>query len=160
MAPHHKTIVIPKEKAVFRMDGNGIWHNEHGRFEHPKIISHFNRSIQKDNQGYFLSQMIDDQREEKVYFPYEETAVFAVDVRSKDTGNEGETIVLVLNTTDRFPLDPSTLFIRNDSLYIDAPDHLIKFSQQALAKMVRRLEDTDQGLALKMGGTETLIPQR
>ena len=51
-----KTIVIPKENAVFRMDGNGIWHNEHGRFEHPKIINHFNRSIQKDEQGYFLSQ--------------------------------------------------------------------------------------------------------
>ncbi len=58
------------------MDANGIWHNEHGRFEHPKIINHFNRSIQKDDLGYFLSQMIDEAKEEKVYFPYEETAVF------------------------------------------------------------------------------------
>ncbi len=154
MAPQHQTIVIPKEKAVFYMDGNGIWHNAHGRFEHPKIITHFNRSIQKDDQGYFLSQMIDDGRREKVYFPYEETAVFAVDIRPTDG------LTLILNTGVRHILDPNTLFIRKDNLYLETPDHLIKFNQQALAKMARYLEDTDQGLAVNIGGTITPISEQ
>lgn len=154
MAPQHKTIIIPKEKAVFRMDANGIWHNEHGRFEHPKIINHFNRSIQKDDLGYFLSQMIDEAMEEKVYFPYEETAVFVVDIRSTDT------ITLVLNTAVKLPLDPDNLFIQNDSLYLHTTDHLIKFSQQALAKMARFLDEDENGMVLNLGGTTWPVPER
>lgn len=154
MSPQHKTIVIPKENAVFRMDGNGIWHNEHGRFEHPKIINHFNRSIQKDSQGYFLSQMIDDTREEKVYFPYEETAVFVVDIRP------GDAITLVLNTTTRLPLDPEQLFIKNDNLYMLTPDHMIKFTQQALVKMAKFLDGDDNGMVLHIGGKDFPVPEK
>lgn len=149
-----KTIIIPRENAVFRMDGNGIWHNEHGRFEHPKIINHFNRSIQKDDSGYFLSQMIDEDREEKVYFPYEDTAVFAIDIKS---GNN--TIDLILNTAQRLTLDPETLFVKNDSLFLRTPDHLIKFNQQALAKIARFLDDTENGMQLVVGGTAFPIPE-
>ncbi len=160
MAPQtdaiRKTIVIPRENAVFRMDGNGIWHNAHGRFEHPKIIAHFNRSIQKDDQGYFLSQMIDENREEKVYFPYEDTAVFVVDITPR--GND--TIDLVLNTSRQLTLDPETLFIKDDNLFLHTTDHLIKFNQHALTKIVRFLDETDLGMVLNMGGRTVPIPEQ
>ncbi|NWH04121.1 hypothetical protein [Desulfobacter latus] len=58
MARTIKQNIIPKEQAVFRMDKDGAWHNEHGKLEHPKIINYFNQSIQKDDQGYFLCQTI------------------------------------------------------------------------------------------------------
>ncbi|MCP4022082.1 MAG: MFS transporter permease, partial [Desulfobacteraceae bacterium] len=64
-----KQIIIPKEDAVFWMDKHGIWHNEHGPFEHPKIIKYFNASIQKDDQGYYVNQATGE-FEEKVYFSF------------------------------------------------------------------------------------------
>lgn len=79
------------------MDKNGVWHNEHGKFEHPKIIRHFNRSIQKDDLGYYLFQQTDE-CEEKVYFPHEDTVLFVVDF------SLGEELELTLNTTQKSPL--------------------------------------------------------
>ncbi len=150
-----QTTIIPEENSVFRMDGNGIWHNEHGRFEHPKIINHFNRSIQKDEQGYFLSQVIDEDRHEKVYFPYEDTAFFVVDLRHKN-----DSIDLILNTSQRLSLDPTTLFIKDDSLFIRTQDLLIKFNQHTLIKITRLLDETDQGMVLNMGGSTYPIPEQ
>ena len=91
MAHKFKEIVIPKEDAVFWMDKNGHWHNEHGKFQHKKIIDYFNGCIKKDKDGFYLTQERDTYRE-KVYFPYEETAYFVFEViKDKD-------ITLVLNT--------------------------------------------------------------
>ncbi len=153
MGSEKKVNVIPKENAVFRMDKNGIWHNEHGRFEHPKIISYFNRSIQKDDQGYFLTQTVDEMVE-KVYFPYEDTAVFVVDIRT------GECIDLILNIGKIITLTPDTLFIKDDSLFLNTPDHLIKFNQHALAKIAGIMDETDQGLVLHLGEATHLIPEK
>ncbi len=153
MGSEKKINIIPKENAVFWMDKNGIWRNEHGRFEHPKIISYFNRSIQKDDQGYFLGQTVDEMVE-KVYFPCEDTAVFAVDIRI------GDDVDLVLNIGKKITLDPDTLFIKDDSLFFHAPDHLIRFSPHALAKLTGHLDETDQGLVLKIGDTTYPIPEK
>ena len=136
MASEIRTTIVPKEEAVFWMDKNGNWHNEHGKFEHPKIIRHFNRSIQKDEQGYHLSQ-ITDESEEKVYFPHEDTALFVVNICLE---NE---VVLTLNTSASLRLDPAQLFTRDDSLYLQTPDHCIKFSQHALVKFSRHMEEVD-----------------
>ena len=145
--------IISRENAVFRMDGNGVWHNEHGPFEHPKIITYFNRSIRKDEQGYFVSQDLEG-TEERVYFPHEETAVFAVDIR------KGDPVTLVLNTGARIPVTPETLYIENDALFMESPGHLIKFNQQALAKMAGLFTETDRGLALTLNGTDFVIPEK
>ncbi|MCG8636585.1 MAG: MFS transporter permease [Desulfobacterales bacterium] len=153
MGSEKKVNVIPRENAVFRMDKNGIWHNEHGRFEHPKIISYFNRSIQKDDQGYFLSQTLDGMVE-KVYFPYEDTAVFVVDIRVE------KNIDLILNTGTKCPLAPDTLFIKDDNLYCRIPDHLVKFNQHALAKMAVHLDETEHGLVLCLGESSRVIPEK
>ena len=133
------------------MDGDGTWHNAHGKLEHPKIIQYFNRSIQKDGQGYFLSHQIDD-KEEKVYFPFEDTAVFVVDVKIKKTS-----IDLILNTFSGLALDPEQLYIKNDSLFMATPDHLVKFSQNALAKLFPAMVETDSGLAVKLGKKNVII---
>jgi len=153
MTSEKKSIIVPKEKAVFRMDKNGVWHNEHGKFEHPKIIRHFNRSIQKDDLGYYLSQETDD-FEEKVYFPHEDTALFVADFFG------GEKLKLTLNTTKTLTLDPTQLFTRDDSLYLQTPEHCIKFSQHALVKLSRYMEETDGRFCLKLNQTTYTIPER
>ena len=114
-------------------------------WKHPKIIKYFNQSIQKDDQGYFLCQTINDV-EEKVYFPYKETAVFVVDIVKKDDGIE-----LTLNTLDTVGLDPEALYIKKDALFMETDAHLIKFTQKALARMTSFLKETPQGLAFNFG---------
>ena len=84
MTKKPKTIIISKDKAVFWLNKNGRWCNRHGEFEHKKIIDYFNASIRKDKGGYYVAQTTDDYQE-KVYFNYEDTALFVVDVlKGKD----------------------------------------------------------------------------
>ncbi len=149
--PPKKQHIIPKEQAVFWMDKDGAWHNEHGKLEHPKIINYFNQSIQKDDQGYFLCQTINDV-EEKVYFTYEETAVFVLDLVKKEAGIE-----LILNIPDTIALEPEALYIKADALFMETEAHLVKFTQKALARMTPFLKETPQGLSLDVGGTQTVL---
>lgn len=146
------TKIIPKEKAVFWMDGKGVWHNEHGPFEHPKIIQYFNRSIQRDDQGYFLCQEM-EHAFEKVYFPFEETALFVADISARNPE------ALLLNTGEKMVLDPSSLFIREDSLYIRMPDHLIKFTPRAMLKLSKHLSEADGELVLTLASGSYPIPE-
>ena len=154
MGEAKKQNIIPKEKAVFWMDQDGTWHNEHGKLEHPKIIKYFNQSIGKDDEGYFLSQTLNNV-EEKVYFPYEETAVFVVDLVQKENG-----IMLILNILGAIALDPDALYTKSDALFMETDAHLIKFTQNALARMSSFLKETSQGLALNLGRTQTVIRER
>ena len=99
MTGDSQEIIIKKEDAVFWMDGNGRWHNQHGEFEHKKVVAYFNRSIGFDADGYFVSQVRDDMVE-KVYFPYQETALFAVDIIQDND------LQLLLNTQKQITLKP------------------------------------------------------
>jgi hypothetical protein len=139
-----KEIVIPKENAVFWMDKNGRWHNQHGEFEHRKIIDYFHRSIQRDENGYYLSQVCDDQIE-KVYFRYDDTPLFVFDVIPAE-----KSIILILNTKREILLDPKMLFVRNDSLYISEPDVRIKFTDRALMKLSPHLEFIDRRYFIRL----------
>jgi hypothetical protein len=127
-------IIIPRDKAMFRMDAYGRWHNEHGPFEHPKIIAYFNTHIRRDEDGYFLSQELDG-RLEKVYFPYEDTALFALDLRS------GPPEELLLNTGARLPLTPNLLAMRGDDLYQLQGEERIKLTERCLLKLADRIEE-------------------
>jgi hypothetical protein len=129
-------IIIPKERAVFRMDAHGRWHNEHGPFEHPKIIAYFNANIHRDDRGYYLCQELNDHIE-KVYFPYEDTALFALDLVGE--GREE----LVLNTGAHQPLDPDRLVVRGEDLYQLRGDERIKFTERVLLKLAARIEESD-----------------
>jgi len=128
-----KEIVIEKEDAVFRLDGNGCWRNQHGKFQHKKVIDYFHASIEKDHRGFYVSQMRDDIFE-KVYFPYEETALFVFDVIIDDD------IVLLLNTKKKLQLDPARLSLKEDSLYVTDGEDLIKFTDRSLMKIVPFIE--------------------
>ena len=128
MSQDMKEVIIPKEEAVFWMDENGRWHNQHGPFQHHKIIDYFHSSICKDKNGYYLTQEYDNIIE-KVYFPYVDTPIFVIDVIKKNDA------ILFLNTKQQVLLDPKELFIKNDRLFIKLGEDYIKFSEQALMKL-------------------------
>jgi len=137
MLKKNKEVVVPKEKAVFWLDKHGCWHNKFGKFEHKKIIDYFHSSIRRDAKGYFLSQMMDDVQE-KVYFPYEDTALFVFNIiRNAD-------IVLVLNTRRQVKIRPTRLSIENDQLYMQLGQERIKFSQQSLLKISDLIQEENE----------------
>ena len=138
-------IVIPREKAVFRLDRNGRWRNASGLFQNRRIIDYFNAAIHRDEGGYYVSQQR-DQLVEKVYFPYEDTALFVVDVQI------GEEITLVLNTQRRLPLETDRLWIETDGLYLSDAGERIKFSDRALLKLADRLDFEQDAYFIRAGG--------
>lgn len=129
-------IVIPKEKAVFWMDRFGRWHNDSGPFEHKKIIDYFNTSIRRDQDGYFVEQIRDSVRE-KVYFHFEDTPLFVVDIHI------GDPIELVLNTRQKLNLSPENLFVSRDNLYMRLEDGRVRFTDRALIKLSSHLDYED-----------------
>ncbi len=146
-------VVIPKEKAVFWMDGRGRWQNRHGRFEHKRIIDHFNRSIRRDKHGYYVTQTRGAVRE-KVYFSYEDTPLFVFQVIDRNP------VDLVLNTGETIPLDPARLFVQSDQLYQQRGDERIKFTERALLAISPFLEERPEGLTLRIGAQIFPIPGR
>ncbi len=144
--------IISKEKAVFWMDGQGRWHNRYGPFEHKKIIDHFNAAIQKDEEGYFVGQSHDGIYE-KVYFPYQDTALFVTDVVW------GDPVQMVLNTGQRLDLSPELLFIRNDQLFHQKGDEIIKFSERALAMISERMDLSGDRYSIRMKGKCYPVPE-
>jgi len=144
-------VVIPKENAVFWMDGRGRWQNRHGRFEHKRIIDHFNRSIRRDQDGYFVTQVRGDVRE-KVYFAYDDTPLFVFQVIA------GDPIHLVLNTGDTIDLDPARMFVEADQLYQKRGDERIKFTDRTLLAMAPYLDESAAGFSLRIGERTWPIP--
>ena len=151
MTKQLKEIVIEKDRAVFWLDSNGRWHNKHGRFEHRKIIDFFHASIRKDKDGYYVAQETETYKE-KVYFRYEDTALFVFNVtRNKD-------IHLLLNTKKRIKLDPEKLFIRNDSLYVKDGEEPVKFTEKSMMKMSKYMESDNDGYFIKINDKTYKIP--
>jgi len=152
-----KEFVVPKEEAVFWLDARGRWHNKHGVFEHKKIIDYFHSSIRKDADGYHLMQKHDDRTIEKVYFKYEDTALFVFDVKPQDDSDD---IRLILNTKDEIPLAPENLFVQNDNLYMEHAGHRIKFIDRAMLKLAHRLKFDQHRYHLELRGKTHDIPIR
>ena len=152
-----KEFVVPKEEAVFWLDVRGRWHNKHGVFEHKKIIDYFHSSIRKDADGYHLLQKHDDHTIEKVYFKYEDTALFVFDVKPQD---DSDNIRLILNTKDEIPLVPENLFVQNDNLYMEHAGHRIKFIDRAMLKLAHRLKFDQHRYHLELSDKTYNIPIR
>jgi hypothetical protein len=138
-----KEIIIPKDKAVFWLDKNGCWHNQHGKFQHKKIVEYFHASIRKDLNGYYLSQTIADYKE-KVYFHYEDTALFAFDLI------KGTDITPVLNTGSKIKLKPSKMVMQGDDLYMIVENERIKFIRQGLLKISDLIEHDGETYFVKV----------
>ncbi len=145
MAKKIKQIVISKDEAVFWLDKQGRWNNEHGPFQHKKIIDFFHLSIRKDKDGFYLVQT-DGNYKEKVYFRYKETALFVFDVM------KGEEIVLILNTKQKIKLKPKKLSIKNDDLYMDFGKEIVKFTQESLFKISDLIECVNDQYFIKVNG--------
>ena len=138
-------ITIPKDDAVFWLDAGGRWNNEHGLFEHPKVSAYFHACIKSDENGYYVGQPRDDVYE-KVYFRYEDTALFVFGV---EIG--AEEITLRLNTGLQIKLKPADLFIKDDNLYTQTAQGLAKFNQQSLMKVSKLMEEENGELFIKAG---------
>ncbi|CAB1077154.1 hypothetical protein JY97_03445 [Alkalispirochaeta odontotermitis] len=151
MAEKSRAIVIEKDKAVFWLDENGCWHNETGKFRHPKIIQHFHACIKRDRQGYYLGQK-NGKITEKVYFPYEDQALFVFNVIFQND------VTLVLNTKKQVKLKPRKLFIKNDCLYMNMGEEIIKFAEQGLMKIARLLEEENDRLFIRVKKRRYQIP--
>jgi hypothetical protein len=145
-------IVIPKEKAVFWLDRHGHWRNRHGRFERPRIIAKFHAAIGRDQDGYYLTQ-INEAVREKVYFRYEDTALFVFDLRVT-----AEEVFLILNTGRQLALKPEALFIKDDALYTRAEGERIRFAERGLLKISRFLEDDGRTCYYCRGDLRQAIP--
>ena len=143
--------VIPREDAVFWLDSRGFWCNRHGRFRNPKISKHFHASIHRDENGFFLTQDHPDYLE-KVYFPFEDTALFVFQVQP------GAPLTLILNTGTSIPLDPRELFMADDSLYLLHHQERIKFSERALIQLSKHLEFRGTDVYFKLEHQEIRIP--
>ena len=148
--PEH---VIPKEKAVFWLDGRGFWHTAKGRFENRNIINHFHSCIRRDANGYYLRQEHREYRE-KVYFHYEDTALFVVHIL-KDND-----IVLVLNTGKKVKLKPRRLFVKDESLYIILGEERAKFTEEALLRITDDMEDEAGQFFIMVKGRKYKIPEK
>ena len=144
--------VIAREDAVFWLDGQGYWCNRHGRIQNRRIIQHFHASISRDAQGFYLTQVHPGYLE-KIYFPYEDTALFVFQVRT------AEPLTLILNTGGTIPLDPRELFIANDALYLLHDQERIKFSERALVQFSSHLEFRDDGVFATIGNQRVPIPE-
>ena len=146
-----KEIIISKDEAIFWLDEKGRWNNVHGAFEHKKIIDHFHTSIQKDKDGYYLSQIIGDNKE-KVYFHFEDTALFVFDViKEKD-------IILVLNTKKKIKLRPRKLFIKDDHLYMQVGEERIKFNERGMMKISDLIQCDNDRYYIKVKNRRYEIP--
>ncbi len=146
-------IVITKENAVFRLDANGCWHNESGRFRNKKIIDFFHASIRKDDGGYFLFQDRGNFTE-KVYFPYEDTALFVFDVMLSDP------VTVVLNTGERSLLEPRKLYTQNDGLYVTIGEHRVKFTARSLMAISGLMTFEDETCFIRLSGRKYPIAKR
>jgi hypothetical protein len=146
-------VVIPKENAVFRLDANGCWHNDSGRFRNKKIIDFFHASIRKDAGGYFLFQNKGNCTE-KVYFPYDDTALFVFEVILSDS------ITLVLNTGERLPLEPQKLYAQNDALYVTVGEHRVKFTERSLMTISGLMTFEDENYFIRQAGHRYQISKR
>ncbi|MBW1840458.1 MAG: MFS transporter permease [Deltaproteobacteria bacterium] len=152
MSEKFQEIVIPKEAAVFRLDRNGCWRNKYGKFRRKKIIDFFHSSIKRDGAGYYVTQVRDRIRE-KVYFEYEDTALFVFDVVPDPD------ITLVLNTGRRVKLKPKKLLIKGDDLYMNLGEDLVKFVERGLMKISGYLEFDDDTYFIKVGNRRYKICQ-
>jgi hypothetical protein len=144
MAEKIKEVVIPKDDAVFWLDKHGRWKNEHGEFRHKKIINFFHSSIKRDGNGYYLSQT-DGSYIEKVYFHFEDTALFVFDVVITDE------ILLILNTGKQVELDPEKLSIRDDNLYMQMENERVKFRSESLLKLSDLIEFDKERCFIRVG---------
>jgi len=147
-----KQVVISKEDATFWLDKNGFWRYGNEKFRHRKIINHFHSSIRKDEDGYHVMQLHRDYVE-RVYFRYEDTALFVFDVIVD------EDVILVLNTQKRVKLRPRKLFIRKDNLYMHLGEDQVKFTEQALLRISILIEYENDECFIRVRGRRYKIQQ-
>lgn len=147
------TIVIPEHLAVFRMDGNGCWHNQAGPFRHKRIIDQFNSAIDRDEMGYFITQEMGGVTE-KVYFAHEGTALFVVKILW------GDAVQIKLNTGRMEVLNPQYLYICEDLLYYRLGEENAKFNLHALLEISDNISRDNGRYYFTVGSKTTPLSEK
>ena len=153
MASDLKEIIIKKEDAVFWLDKSGCWRNDGGKFHKKKIIDLFHTSIAKDDNGYFVSQ-IRGNILEKIYFRFEDTALFVFAIFFNDD------IILKLNTGKLLTLNPKNLYVINDNLYVTHENERIKFSERTLMLISSIIEEDGDHLVINVNENRSIIIEK
>ena len=92
---------------------------------------------------------------EKIYFPYEDTALFVFRVILRD----GTAPLLELNTGRRTELVPQNLYSKNDCLYMEENGETIKFSERALMQVAPLFEEGENGFCIAVNGEKYCVPE-
>ena len=153
MASDLKEIIIKKEDAVFWLDKSGCWRNGGGKFHKKKIIDLFHTSIAKDDNGYFVSQ-IRGNILEKIYFRFEDTALFVFAIFFNDD------IILKLNTGKLLTLNPKNLYVINDNLYVTHENERIKFSERTLMLISSIIEEDGDHLVINVNENRSIVIEK
>ena len=96
--------------------------------------------------GYFVAQERDGLFE-KVYFNYNITPIFALDLLP------GSPDRLLLNTGKVITLEEEHLFIKDDCLYLKQGDEWIKFSERVMFKLADRIKYDGNAYQVLKGAT-------
>ena len=139
-----------REDSGFRLDRDLRWWHDDELVEHPKIVEAFNQALSPDEHGRFVLRIGRD-------WCYVQVEECAYEVRSV-VATDGA-LLLTLSDRSEEPLEPATLFLGEDGVLrcrVKSGRALARFSRNAQAQLGERLEETDGGLALKLG--EATVP--
>jgi hypothetical protein len=138
------------DKEVIRLTANGVWLSDQTEIDHENTVKLFFRSIQKDDQGYFLKVSYETKRIE-----VEDTAYFVFGLE----GTASEGYVLLLSDGTREPLNPSTLKYQVGRLTcrVHQPEVEAKFLHKAYMEILKPLEQEGEHYVLQIGEHKIIL---
>ena len=71
----------------------------------------------------------------------------------------GDPVQMLLNTGQRLDLSPERLFIRNDQLFHQKGDEIIKFSERALTRISERMDFSEDRYSIRLKGICYAVPE-
>ncbi len=130
---------------------NGVWYHEGVEITHKRTVELFNRSIQRDGEGYILKA-----GREVCPVKVEDAPFFVLEV-----DREGDSLVLKLSNTRREKLDPSTIEVGDDNvMYALVNDNIdrAKFTRPAYYQLTQYLDlDEEDNYILRVGNNNYFL---
>ena len=137
-----------------RIDAEGRWFHNGEPFKNKKIISFFNKSIDKTKDGtYILSYS-------GYVYPVivEDAPLFVTGFRLVKNG-EGECILIALNSGETEKLDLNTLHYKNNALYclVKGGNILAKFKRSPSYELLQNIKDNDDIFYIDLCGKRIVL---
>jgi uncharacterized protein len=142
-----------REDSGIRLDREGRWWHDGEPVEHPRIIEAFNRGLAPSEDGRYKLNVGKDW----CYVEVEGAAYRVTSVHPKDDGPP----VLELSDGSAEPLDPQTLTADDEGVLecqVKERRASARFSRDAQAAMGELLEQTKDGVCLRIGEERVPLP--